>query len=141
MKRAAEVEVVQCVDGSCVPMRSGTSGSGGNCSTDCVVFLECTAIALINKTDWQIGRKLYNKSEVASARDRCFSLPESRSCLNIHQPGIADPPISLDNPKRAGCLNLDCFYCGQTIYKKYFECALDCGKVRRTFPPFCRAPF
>ena len=135
MKTAAEEEMTYCVDGSCSPMMSGISGGGGNCSDSCEVFLACTANALVNRSEWRIGRNLYNKSLVMRARDRCLDLPEAIECLNIKQPDInlGESPISLDNPKSAGCLDLDCFFCGQVLWSKYFTCAIDCGQV--TPPP------
>ena len=143
MKTAAEDEMRYCVDGSCNPMTSGTSGGGGNCSTACEVFLACTTDALVNRSEWKIGRNLYNKSLVMRARDYCHKLPQAAECLNIKVPVETDcrglrstfeapceeAPVSLSNPKSAGCLNLDCYFCGQVLWSKYFTCAIDCGQV------------
>ena len=132
MKVAAEEEMGYCVEDMCNPMAKGISASGGNCSTSCEVFIDCVNYEVANRSRWQIGRNLYNKSLVARARERCFALPESIECLNIHVPNPNDPddpPVSIDNPKRAKCLNLECYYCGQTLYSKYFTCAMDCGQA------------
>ena len=132
-----------CVDGSCNPMASGTSGSGGNCSTACEVFLACTTDALANRSEWKVGRNLYNKSLAMRARAHCLGIPEAVECLNIKKPDVdpcvgrkstvdapcGEEPISLSNPKSAGCLDLGCYFCGQVLWSKYFTCAIDCGGV------------
>jgi len=144
MKTAAEEEIRYCVDGSCNPMTSGLTGSGGNCSSACEVFLGCVDNVLQNKSQWKIGRNLYNKSLVMRARGECFRSAEATECLNIVRPNTeacppgrtsteaapcGEDPISYDNPKSAGCLDLDCYFCGQVLWSKYFTCALDCGAV------------
>ena len=153
MKIAAEEELLSCVDGSCQPMASGTSGSGGNCSTACEVFLACTTAALENRSEWKVGRNLYNKSLAMRARDICLRIPEATECLNIKKPEVdpcgggrrstveapcGEEPISLTNPKSAGCLDLKCYFCGAVLWNKYFTCAMDCGRVATLpFPCSC----
>lgn len=133
MKTAAEDEMHYCLDGSCNPMASGLAAGGGNCSTACSVFLECVDLQIANYSRWAVpGKKhMYNKSLVAEARDVCFQSTEAEQCAAVYVPNPADPddpPISIDNPKSMPCLHLECFYCGKTLFEKYFNCAIDCGQ-------------
>lgn len=133
MKTAAEDEMYYCLDGSCNPMASGLAADGGNCTVACDVFIECVNLQIANYSSWAVpGRKhLYNKSLVAAARDVCFQSNEAQECTRLYVPNPADPndpPISLGNPKSMLCLHLECYFCGKTLFEKYFNCAIDCGQ-------------
>ena len=96
----------------------------GNCSALCTDHLACVATSMLDQAGWLINGSEYNKSAVMEARQRCLSRPTASSCLNLLTTGL-----TLQNPKSSICLNVDCYYCGLTVYEKYFNCALACGQV------------
>ena len=125
-----------------------------NCTEACEIFLSCVGAApyagkgvLANKSSWLIPGELnlYNKSLVMEARSKCFDARQdgvgqagrdaAYDCVDILIPGPDDPPVSRDNPKSATCLDFDCFFCGQTLWSKYFLCATThCGQVPAAQP-------
>ena len=129
MKMAQEDELQSCVSGNCVKMLGdANSADGSNCSTSCVVLVECVAESMLNVSKLRLGHHLYNKSLAIESRRRCLALEDAPLCVNI----LALPEgetRSRRHPKQSGCINFDCFYCLPQLYKKYFECALECGKV------------
>ena len=141
----------------CNPMTNKQVQANGktirNCTEACEIFLSCVGAApyagkgvLANKSNWLIPgeRNLYNKSLVMNARRKCFDVRQvglaavaALECVDIWQPEPDDPPVSRDNPKRATCLDFDCFFCGQTLWSKYFLCATThCGQVPAAQPCF-----
>lgn len=153
MQRAQEDEMNVCIGrGACDVVHEGTMvyflpSTGetstvkisplwkerGNCSAGCVGLMGCVGRVLRNRTTWVLAPNYFNKTAVMMARQHCLSPDDGASnCVNL-----APRPYSRQSPKRAICLQLDCYHCSLIIYQKYFDCAIACGQDGAEPSTFC----